>query len=155
MAVLNSREKAQERARKHARNVWECPLCAKRCRGNGGRASHMRKHVTAAGYDRDHIFGWGLRVVFNSLWRDGPRPDGLPPPPGEFVPPTRLCNGGQRHIDCRLPATLVVTLTADVGKPNPLQWFTCDDHAEGNHTEPMLIWFRRRGLLQAAAPRAK
>lgn len=70
------------------------------------------------------------------------------PPHHELDLPERFCNGGNReHLDCRLRATLVVTLTADVGKKNPLQWFTCDDHAEGNHTEPILDWFRRHGLL--------
>lgn len=69
--------------------------------------------------------------------------------PHELELPPRFCNGGRSQmLDCRKKATLVVTLTADVGKKNPLQWFTCDDHAEGNHTEPILDWFRRHGLLR-------
>ena len=68
MAVLNSHEAKQERARKHARHVWECSLCGQACRGNGGRASHMRKHVKAKGYTDGDIFGWSLRVLFHSLW---------------------------------------------------------------------------------------
>lgn len=90
MAVLNSREAMIERARKHARNTWDCPICGKTCRGNGGRASHMRKHVKAAGYDDDHIFGWGLRVVFGTLWRDGPHPPGLHPNPPDTPTPAEI-----------------------------------------------------------------
>lgn len=80
MATLNKQEAAKERASKHAKHVWSCPVCGQKCRGNGGRASHQRKHVYAAGYDDDDIFGWGLRVLFNVLWRDAPLPEGLRPP---------------------------------------------------------------------------
>lgn len=75
----------------------------------------------------------------------------------ELELPPRFCNGGRgamvagAMVDCRKLATLVVTLSDDVGKKNPLQWFTCDDHAEGNHTEPILDWFRRHGLLRSSA----
>lgn len=80
MATLNTREKARERARKHAQRVWSCPICGQKCRGNGGRASHQRKHVTKAGYDDGDISAFGLRAIFRSLG-EGERPKGLRPPP--------------------------------------------------------------------------
>lgn len=82
MAELNAREKAQARARKHASRVWDCPICGRECRGNGGKASHQRMHVRDAGYDQRDIFGWGLRVLFRALWSDSPRPEGLRAPYG-------------------------------------------------------------------------
>jgi hypothetical protein len=35
----------RESARKHAKRVHACPVCRKRCRGNGGWASHRRAHA--------------------------------------------------------------------------------------------------------------
>lgn len=49
MAVLNSREAAQLRARKHAQRAWQCSICNKTCHGNGGKASHQNAHLRAAG----------------------------------------------------------------------------------------------------------
>lgn len=90
MAVLNSREAAQARGRKHASHVWECPLCDQVCRGNGGRSSHMRKHVKAKGYTDGDIFGWGLRVLFSSLWS---KPDNC-----------RVCKGNRNACMAHVPA---------------------------------------------------
>lgn len=43
MATLNSHEKRQAMASRHADFVHACKFCGKEFRGNGGFASHMRK----------------------------------------------------------------------------------------------------------------
>jgi len=41
----------RDMAKVHARRKWTCPLCGQVWRGNGGRASHQRKHIREAGLE--------------------------------------------------------------------------------------------------------
>lgn len=46
----------KDMAKIHARRTHTCPLCGQKSRGNGGRASHRRKHIAEAGLDeRDFV----------------------------------------------------------------------------------------------------
>jgi hypothetical protein len=49
MAVLSQDEARRARAQKHAQRVWTCPICGKKCRGNGGKSSHQNKHKREMG----------------------------------------------------------------------------------------------------------
>ena len=49
MAVLSQDEARRERARKHAKRTWHCPICGLDCKGNGGKSSHKASHVRMAG----------------------------------------------------------------------------------------------------------
>lgn len=46
-----ARLKIRAAGRKHAEQVHECYLCGKKCRGNGGIASHSRACYAANGMD--------------------------------------------------------------------------------------------------------
>ena len=56
MAVLSKEEVQKARAGKHGDRAWTCPLCVKACRGNGGRSSHISKHLRDAGLPKGE---WG------------------------------------------------------------------------------------------------
>lgn len=56
----------RDMAKVHARRKHTCELCGQVVRGNGGRASHRRKHIREAGIDpNDHIYG-----SFRKAWHE-------------------------------------------------------------------------------------
>jgi hypothetical protein len=61
MATLTRDEARRERARKHARRSWACPLCGRACLGNGGKSSHKRMHLRKAGYPDGCDWGYFMR----------------------------------------------------------------------------------------------
>ena len=48
---------SRRRAQKHAEQLHVCPLCGKKCWGNGGWASHRRAHLRA-GTAGSHAERW-------------------------------------------------------------------------------------------------